>query len=205
GTGLGLSISKSLVEMMGGAIGYRDGRCRGSEFWFTLPVSSGEGRGALPAAAARVEEAELPPPAVPRAAGLRVLVVDDNAVNRKVAEGMLVAMDCEIESAGGGAEALERLAAGSYDLILMDCEMPGMNGFETTLEIRRGEEEGCLPRTPVYALTANVLAGSRERCEAAGMDGYLAKPFQMEELRRIVRHILTLSRSGPSVASGSEA
>ena len=115
----------------------------------------------------------------------RVLLVEDNRVNQQVALGMLARIGCAVETAANGREALERLAAASFDVVLMDCHMPEMDGFEATAAIRAREAVGGR-RTPIVALTANAIEGDRERCLAAGMDDYLAKPIRLADLRRVV-------------------
>jgi len=123
----------------------------------------------------------------------RVLLVEDNLVNQQVAEAMLKALGCEYALAGNGKEAIDVLVnkRETFDLILMDCQMPVMDGFTATEAIRRDEsKEGRLP-TPIIALTANAIAGDRERCLAAGMTDYLSKPFSMPQLRKAIRSQLT--------------
>ncbi len=113
----------------------------------------------------------------------RTLVVDDNKVNLKVAERMLLRLGCEVECAMDGSGAVERVSNSSYDIIFMDCQMPGMDGFEATARIRElqvGEH------TPIVALTANAMEGDREKCLLAGMDDYLAKPVNQEQMREIL-------------------
>jgi len=109
-----------------------------------------------------------------------VLVVEDNPVNRKVVVTMLKKLGCPADVAGDGREALAALDQGSYRLVLMDCQMPEMDGFEATRQIR---SRGGARRIPIIALTANAMEGDRDRCLAAGMDDYLAKPIQMEALK----------------------
>ncbi|QVL49628.1 MAG: response regulator [Thiocapsa sp.] len=112
-----------------------------------------------------------------------VLLVEDNLINQRVALSMLTRLGLTADVAEDGCKALTAAARGRYDLILMDCQMPNMDGFEASAELRRREEqEGC-PRTPIVALTANVMQGDRERCFAAGMDDYLPKPLKLERLR----------------------
>jgi signal transduction histidine kinase/CheY-like chemotaxis protein len=117
----------------------------------------------------------------------RVLLVEDSPVNQAVAEGMLRFLGCDVTPAADGREALAALESSRYDLVLMDCMMPGMDGFEATAEIRRREsEEPGRGRTVIVAVTANAMAGDRERCIAAGMDDYLSKPFRTDELNALL-------------------
>jgi PAS domain S-box-containing protein len=119
---------------------------------------------------------------------LRVLVVDDLAVNRKVATGQLQRLGCQVECAATGHEALDALEAHAYHLVLMDCQMPDMDGFQATQEIRR--REGLGRRTTIIAMTAGALAGEREKCRAAGMDDYITKPVKAEVLRQMLERWL---------------
>lgn len=120
----------------------------------------------------------------------RVLLVEDNAVNQQIALAMLEDTDYQVAVAGDGEQALERLAHDAFDVVLMDCQMPLLDGFEATRRLRRREAEAGSPRVPVIALTANALSGDRERCLAAGMDDYLAKPFRRDVLlQTLARHV----------------
>ncbi|MBF8777306.1 response regulator [Pseudomonas fulva] len=123
-----------------------------------------------------------PPPATAKGRA-RILLVEDNPVNQLVAKGMLVKLGCQVELATQGAEALARLEEQAFDLVLMDCNMPVMDGYEATRRIR---ERGHWPGLPVVALTANAMPEERDRCRAAGMDDYLAKPFRREDLLAVV-------------------
>jgi CheY-like chemotaxis protein len=115
-----------------------------------------------------------------------VLVVEDNLVNREVARAMLQTLAVPVDMATSGQEALERLAIGSYGAVLMDCQMPDLDGYETTQLFRQWEAQHKRARTPVIALTASALSGDAEKCLAAGMDHYLSKPFTLEELRKVL-------------------
>lgn len=121
--------------------------------------------------------------AVPLAHRARILLVEDNPVNQLVAKGMLSKLGCEVIVAAHGGEALKLLEEQRFDMVLMDCNMPVMDGYEASRQIRRS---GRWPELPIVALTANALAEERERCRAAGMDDYLAKPFRREELKALL-------------------
>jgi signal transduction histidine kinase len=182
GTGLGLAISRRLVERMGGRIGHapRDGG--GSVFWFELPLEPVAGVAADEALAAAGPAWAAP------GDGARVLVVEDNAVNQEVARASLERMGLAVEVAADGAQAVARSRDTEYDLILMDLQMPGMDGFEATRAIR------ALPRhvhTPVVAMTANAFDEDRQRCRDAGMDDYIGKPVSYAALQAMVRRWVT--------------
>jgi signal transduction histidine kinase len=177
GTGLGLAISRLLVQAMGGEIGVESGEGKGSVFWFSLLLPVGPG-------SARPEPAPLPLRPLDFERAPVVLVVEDNAVNRKVAERTLERLGCVVVMAGNGVEALERMAGARFDLVFMDCLMPEMDGYEATREIRR--REAGAPRTPVIAMTASVLEEERYKCMESGMDDFLSKPWRPEQLRGMI-------------------
>jgi CheY-like chemotaxis protein/HPt (histidine-containing phosphotransfer) domain-containing protein len=132
-------------------------------------------------------------PEIADAAGARVLLVEDSPVNLEVGVAILESMGCKVETAVNGLHALERHACGEFSLIFMDCQMPEMDGFDTTIEIRRREAvTGC--HTPIVALTASVVEDGRERCLAVGMDDYLAKPFTLDQMKAMLT--IWLNQSG---------
>ena len=189
GTGLGLAIAHELVHLMGGTLAVDSEPGRGATFGFTLPFAVA----ALPAAAVAtpVDDADV---AIPP--GLRVLVVDDNPVNRRIAEAMLRRLGCVVETADDGAAALEAWSAAPWDLVLMDCQMPVLDGYDATRRIREVEAESGRRHTQVVALTAHALAGDREVCLAAGMDDYLTKPVTLERLSAKVRGAVAANVAG---------
>ncbi len=127
-----------------------------------------------------------------RAAAPKILLVEDNAVNREVALGMLENLGCMTDAAENGRSAIEAIGSTSYDVVLMDCQMPVMDGLTATGEIRRREQRSGPGRVPIIALTANAMEGDRERCLAAGMDDFLSKPFTQGQLATLLRRWLAL-------------
>jgi len=179
GTGLGLPISRQLVELMGGVLTLKSEPARGSTFSFVLTFDPprGEPTAGLPRPS---------PSSLPRLQG-QVLLVEDNPINLVVARAMLKSFGLQTIEAHDGEEAMRKIAHGHFDLILMDCQLPGVDGYEATRRIR--EEETAAndaSHVPIVALTANAIQGDRERCIAAGMDDYLAKPFRKEDLHAVV-------------------
>jgi hypothetical protein len=184
GTGLGLAICKRLIELMGGAIGVDTQPGRGAEFWFEVELGVALAAPVAPAppAAATAPAVRLVPPGE-SASGILVLVVEDNDINRKFAEALLRKLGYAFRSVANGREALDALERDAYDLVLMDCMMPEMDGYEATLRLRAREQASGAPPLPVIALTASASSGDLEKCMAAGMDDYLSKPYTVEALR----------------------
>jgi CheY-like chemotaxis protein len=128
----------------------------------------------------------------------RVLVAEDNAVNHKVAQRHLQKLGLDADIVSNGLEALVALRGGQYDLVLMDCQMPEMDGYAATLQIRRGAAGN--PQVPIIAMTANAMQGDKERCLEAGMDDYIAKPVRQKELVEVISRWLPVEV--PTVAAG---
>jgi signal transduction histidine kinase/CheY-like chemotaxis protein len=171
GTGLGLAICRRLVELMGGEIGVASQPGHGATFWFTC-------RGGL------ARDAAAPAPAAPGGPvvrpGLRVLLAEDNPVNQRLARHQLERLGCVVTLAADGGTAVAACAAADFEVVLMDCQMPELDGYAATRAIRRAEPPG--RRVRIVALTASAVAGDRERCLEAGMDDYLTKPLRAAEL-----------------------
>lgn len=172
GTGLGLAICAKLAQIMGGTTGVRSAPHRGSTFWVSLPFTRGE----LPAG--RMERT-TPSPVLSLLHGTRVLLVEDNEINQEVAQHLLEGQGITVDVAGDGAAAVERVRARRYDVVLMDVQMPTMDGLEATRLIRT--LPGCQD-LPIIAMTATALAEERQRCLEAGMNDFVSKPVEPTHL-----------------------
>jgi signal transduction histidine kinase/DNA-binding NarL/FixJ family response regulator/HPt (histidine-containing phosphotransfer) domain-containing protein len=187
GSGIGLALAKKLVELMGGVIGVESTLGKGSLFWFTLPLGK-QHLATVPTPARLVKQYATDsarPGATPR-----ILVAEDNLVNQKLVTRVLEKLGYDVRLVFNGQEAVHAIEQGAYAAVLMDCQMPVMDGLTATETIRAWESAHQQRRTPIIALTAHLVAGDRERCLAVGMDDYLTKPLNPDKLAPTLKHWL---------------
>jgi PAS domain S-box-containing protein len=195
GSGLGLAITRRLVQLMDGQVGFESREGSGSTFWLEISPP-------------RAQRTPRPPrprqsPESPPLAGLKVLLVEDNPTNRLVGSKILEALQLQVAIAEDGAEGVEAARTGGYDLILMDVQMPVMDGVEATRQIRRMPGE--TGRTPIIGLTANAMSHQREQYLAAGMDGVASKPISPSALIEEIGRVLNAGRVGDDLDAGAAA
>ncbi|MDX5422350.1 MAG: response regulator [Hymenobacteraceae bacterium] len=196
GTGLGLTISRNLVEMQGGTIAVRSQPLVGSAFTFSLPFGIEEAQGQ-----ALLQDPLVLEGALEDLSNLNVLLAEDNEINQLLINTVLGGWGVRVDAVADGLQALESFRNKAYDIILMDMQMPEMDGYEAIRQIRSSGEGNA--QIPVIALTAHATAGEIERCLAAGANAYVSKPFEPEELHRIMYELTNSSRHQPAAAGPS--
>ena len=201
GTGLGLTISRQLAEAMGGGMGLESTEGLGSTFWFTARLGRASAERLRTWEAAEGRTGQKAAPAARPGGDLRILLVEDNKVNQKVAQGMLNKLGYRAECADAGAEALKLLAEGDYDLVFMDVQMPGMGGLEVTERLRAGDAGERNRNVAIIAMTAHATRQDRRACLDAGMNDYVAKPISSQRIEEAMTRVLV---PRPALAGGGD-
>jgi signal transduction histidine kinase/CheY-like chemotaxis protein len=195
GTGLGLVISKYIVELMGGTLNVDSRPGKGSEFRFTLPFSY-KGKASVPSPQKQEEnQMTVYPETAPAMPGARILIVEDNPANRKLAEILVKKIGCDYESVSDGREAVNILRKKTFDLVLMDIQMPNLDGLEAARIIRDPGSDILDHSVPIIAMTAHAMKADREKCLASGMNDYLTKPIKPQSLSESIGRQLAAARS----------
>jgi len=194
GTGLGLAICRELTQMMGGSINVESREGHGSTFVVELPLARCEAAGSEPVDTVRTDQD-----------GLRLLAAEDNATNQQVLAAVMESLGIDIDIVADGKQAVEAWGAFTYDLILMDIQMPVMDGIAAAREIRAAEQERGRARTPIIALTANALTHQIEEYMAAGMDGHVAKPIEIAKLYEAISAALNAAATGGDASAVAAA